>query len=85
MLLTFIAGVTSWIVPDVANAVAYPAQQLLDYIVWLARQIEQLPNAAQVVHLGIWGFVGAMMLLIAALVYMQRRTRHSFREDNVVQ
>jgi competence protein ComEC len=85
MLLTFIAGVVAWIAPPVAEIVAWPAQKLLDYIIWVSQQVSQLPNAAQTVHLGIFGFIAAIGLIILAMVYMQRRTKHSFREDNVVE
>jgi predicted membrane metal-binding protein len=85
MLLTFIAGISSWLVPVIGDIVAWPAQKLLDYIIWVSHQVADLPNASQEVSLGIFGFIGAIGLIILAMIYMQRRTQHSFRGDNVVE
>lgn len=85
MLLTFIAGIVSWLIPVIADIVAWPAQKLLDYIIWVSEQVSKLPNATQEVNLGIFGFILSIGLIIVAMIYMQRRTRHSFREDNVVE
>jgi predicted membrane metal-binding protein len=85
MLLTFIAGIVSWATPPIAAVVAWPAQKLLDYIIWVSEQVSRLPNAAQQVNLGIWGFILSIALIIGAMVYMQRRTKHQFREDNIVE
>jgi competence protein ComEC len=85
MLLTFLAGIVAWLAPPISAVVAWPAQKLLDYIIWVSEQVTKLPGAAQEVHLGIFGFLMAMTLLVVAMVYMQRRTEHRFREDNIVE
>jgi len=85
MLLTFIAGVIAWVLPMLSPIVGWPAQVMLDYIIWVSEQVTKLPGAAQAIDLGIVGFVVAIALLIAAMVYMQRRTKHSFRDSNVVE
>jgi competence protein ComEC len=85
MLLTFVAGVVSWFAPAIGAVVAWPAQKLLDYIIWVSEQVARLPGAAQAVQLGIFGFLTAITLIIISMVYMQRRTKHSFREDNIVE
>jgi competence protein ComEC len=85
MLLTFVAGIVSWLTPTLSWLAAWPAQKLLDYIIWVSQQVAKLPNAAQEVHLGIFGFLAAIISLVVAMFYMQRRTKHSFRDDNVVE
>jgi len=85
MLLTFIAGVVAWVLPMVGPIVGWPAQVMLDYIIWVSQQVASLPGAAQAIDLGIVGFIAFMIALVVAMVYMQRRTKHSFRDSNVVE
>ena len=85
MLLTFIAGVLAWIFPAIGPIVGWPAQQLLNYIIWVSKEVSSLPMASQEIDLGIAGFVIALAIIISAIIYMQHRTKHSFREDNVVE
>ena len=85
MLLTFIAGVTSWILPGIAEIVAWPAQKLLDYIIWVSAQVSKLPNAVHEVELSIFGLLALFGVVILVMFYMQRRTKHSFRENNVIE
>jgi competence protein ComEC len=84
MLLAFVAGLAGWLVPAIASGVGWPAQTLLDYIIGVADTVSQLPGASQSVDFGPGWFVVSMGVLLLAIVYMQRRTSHSFREDNVV-
>lgn len=85
MLLTFVAGVVTWIVSALGPIVGWPAQQLLDYIIWVSKEVSSLPMASQEIDLGVVGFVIAMAVIVGAIIYMQRRTKHSFREDNVIE
>ena len=84
MLLTFLAGLVAWVWPGAAALVGWPAQKLLDYIIWVSQQVEALPGAALEVSFGIGSFLVAMGLLLAAMIYMWYKTHHNFRGDNLV-
>jgi competence protein ComEC len=85
MLLTFVAGLAGWLVPGAAAVLGWPAQKLLEYIIWVAENVADLPGAAHTVEFGIWWFIGAMAALLVVMIYLWRRTGHDFRNDNVVQ
>lgn len=84
MLLTFIAGLASILVPGVATIIAWPAQKLLGYIIEVARKIAELPGASQEVAFGWQMLVISVVALVAAMFYMWCRTGHKFRDDNPV-
>ncbi|MDR2524214.1 MAG: ComEC/Rec2 family competence protein [Candidatus Nomurabacteria bacterium] len=84
MLLTFVAGIVGWLVPVAAPIVGMPAQSLLDYIIWVSGAVAQLPGANHEVTFGLAPFAGVIALILTAIIYMRRRTRHQFRDNNVV-
>ena len=86
MLLTFIAGIAAFILPHAcAQIVAAPAQWLLDYIIGVARQISDMPGASHELTFPPLIYVGIFVLILAAILYMKKKTKHNFREDNVVE
>lgn len=85
MLLTFIAGIVTWIMPSLGSIVGWPAQKLLDYIIWVSKQVSSLPMASLEVDIGIVWFLVMMAVIIAAIVYMKYRTKYSFADGNVVE
>jgi len=86
MLLTFIAGIAAFILPHAcAQIVAMPAQWLLNYIIGVARQISDMPGASHELTFSPLIYVGIFVLILAAILYMKKKTKHNFREDNVVE
>jgi hypothetical protein len=65
--------------------VAWPAQKLLDYIVWIAGRVSELPNAAQEVAVSWAWALGIYAVLAGAMFYLKWRTKHNFRDDNFVE
>jgi len=86
MLLTFIAGIAAFILPNVlAQIVAAPAQWLLDYVIGVARWVSDLPGASQEVVVSSWASAAVFAIIVAAIFYLKHVTKHNFREDNVVE
>jgi competence protein ComEC len=86
MLLTFIAGLAAFILPTfLAQIMATPAEWLLDYVIGVARLVADLPGASQEIAISPWPSVAVFAVIVAAIFYLKRVTKHNFREDNVVE
>lgn len=85
MLLTFVAGIATMLVPVVAGFVALPAYWLLSYMTWVIEMLSALPWASVELTLdaaGVAAAYGAISLVILAL---KRKTQLSFRQVNLVE
>ena len=85
MLLTFIAGVGSLVVPAIAGFVGMPATWLLHYMVSVAEYLASLPWAMSVVQLPWWGVVLCYVVIIGVCLYMWRVTKFNLRNTNLVE
>lgn len=84
MLLTAVAGIGPW-VPGIGSFVGYPAQALLDTMIWFIHYFAALPWA-QVSGVISWWLVGVWYTVIAVgCWYMQRRTGYQLRKASVVE
>ena len=84
MLLTFIAGIAGWLLPQFATIIGWPAQVMLDYIIEVARIVSELPGAIHEVNFGIAPFLVSIAVLLAVMVYMRWRTGYKLLDSNVV-
>jgi competence protein ComEC len=85
MLLTFISGVGSLIVPSIAGFVGMPATWLLSYMVSVAEYLASLPWAVSNLCLPWWGVVICYVAIIGLCLYMWRVTKFNLREVNLVE
>ncbi len=86
MLLTFIAGFSTFILPgNVAAFIAMPADWALGYIINIANSVYDLPGATQFVKVSPLICVGIFVILLSVIFYLKFKTRHDFRSDNVVE
>ena len=85
MLLTFIAGIVGWLIPPIATIVGWPAQKLLDYIIWISGQVSELPGALIEIDFGIWAFVGVMAVELLVIIYLRYRTKFNLYNSNVIE
>lgn len=86
MLLTFIAGMAAVILPvGLATILAWPATQLLNYIIGVTQWVASFPGSSQQISFGIWSAVLVFALILAATIFMKWRTKHSFYDDNLVE
>jgi competence protein ComEC len=86
MLLTFVAGLSAFILPSfLAEIVAWPATQLLNYIIGVAKWTADLPGAAQSVEMSVLSTVLTLVLLLALILFLRKKTGHRLRENNVIE
>lgn len=85
MLLTFLAGVGTLLLPDLAGWWGAPAEWLLEYMVWVAQYLANLPWAQTQLTINGWVVAGSYAALVALCCYMAWRTRFNLRNANVVE
>ena len=85
MLLTFIAGVGTLIVPAAAPIIGLPAQWLLDYMIWVATFLAGQPWAQTEFALNGWGVVVVYGALVVCCIWLMRVTKFNLRESNIVE
>ncbi len=84
MLLTFIAGVGSLILPT-AIFIALPATWLLGYSVKVTEYLAGLPWVTSTVNLSWLGVTICYVVIIGACLYMWRVTKYNLRDTNLVE
>lgn len=85
MLLTFIAGGSAYIAPALVPIIAFPAQTLLSYMVWVAEYFANLPWSQVETTLMPWGVALYYAVLIAVACWMWRATHLNLRDANIVE
>ena len=85
MLLTFIAGCGSLILPMFAEVIGMPAMWLLNYMVSVAEYLASLPWATTNIQLPWWGVALCYAIIIAICLYMWRVTKFNLRDVNLVE
>lgn len=85
MLLTFIAGIGQLFVPIFSHVIAWPAQVLLNYIVWAVNWTASFPWAQIKWQLPAWGVALCYGGLIIVCVHLLRVTHYDLRRVNVVE
>lgn len=85
MLLTFIAGIGTLVVPVLAPVVGLPASWLLGYMVWVAEYISKLPWAITDVQLAPWIAVVLYGVIVGLMVWIWRTTRYNMLQINIVE
>jgi competence protein ComEC len=84
MLLTFLTGIFSIIVPPLAALVAVPAGWLLSYIIKVAETVASFPGALNQVEFPAWMMILIYSILLGVIFYMWNKTRFNFRNDYLV-
>lgn len=85
MLLSFLAGVGSLILPSLASLVGFPAKIILDYMIWVIEAMASLPWASS--NMKITNFM-AIIYYLAVVVfscYMVYKTKYRLRDVNLVE
>lgn len=85
MLLTFIAGVGSLVVPPLAIIIGLPAQWLLSYMVGVTEYMAGLPWVTTNIQLQWWGLALCYIVISGICFYMWRATKFNLREVNLVE
>lgn len=85
MLLTFIAGVGSLLVPYFAGLIGLPAAVLLGYMTGSAAYFASLPWAQAELELSIIGVVVSYLFIIAICFYFRWVTKFNLRSSSIVE
>lgn len=85
MLLTFITGIVTAVVPMVGAWLALPTEWLLGAMVAVAQWCAGLPGAVQEVTLSGWGTVAVYGVILLVVWYLQRATRYDLKRANIVE
>ena len=85
MLLTFIAGVGSLILPVIGGVISLPATWLLHYMVSVTEYLASLPWVSSTLQLTWWMVMIYYAILASICVYMWRVTKYNLRDSNLVE
>lgn len=86
MLLTFVAGLAAFILPvAVASIIAWPATQLLNYVIGVANWVAELPSAQNEISVSLFVCLVIYAGVLGAILYLKAKTRYNFRESNIIE
>ncbi len=85
MLLTFIAGLGSLILPVIGGIISLPATWLLTYMVSVTEYLASLPWVSSTLQLTWWMMAIYYAILASICVYMWRVTKYNLRDSNLVE
>lgn len=85
MLLTFIAGVGSLVLPEISGIISLPATWLLHYMVSVTEYLASLPWVSSTVQSTWWMVVIYYVILTGICFYMWRVTKYNLRDSNLVE
>lgn len=85
MLLTFIAGIGSFILPFLALLIGLPATWLLHYMINVADVLSGLPWAVSNVRFGWPEMLICYLVIFFVCFYMWRITKYNLRESSLVE
>ena len=77
MLLVFVAG----IIPSFGVIAQIPLEYMTKVVAW----INQLPNASGETHVSVWFVVAWYASVFIGAYYTWHRTKHDFRNDNLIE
>lgn len=85
MLLTFMAGIGALVFSPAAALIGAPAAWILHYMISVAQYVAALPWAVSHVTVNLAGVLLFYGALIAAVLYMWRKTHFNLRDTNLVE
>lgn len=84
MLLTVLAGMVAYIIPPLAPLVGLPAYAILTYMTSVTGRMASLPWSQGEITVSFAAVAIAHGLILMIILYLWRRTGHSFRRDSIV-
>lgn len=85
MAATSLAAVAGLILGSDLYFLGLPAQWLLGYMTWIVDKLAQFPLAVAEISFSTGVLVACYIVLISVCIYLYRRTRHDFHEDNIIE
>jgi competence protein ComEC len=84
MLLTFAGGIVGVAIPPAAHLIGWPATMLMKYMTTVINWTAHLPGSQGHINFGLMAFVVSYAGLLAAMLYIQRITRHRFGNETSI-
>lgn len=85
MLLVFASGLAGVCVPGIAAFAGAPANLLLQYMTRIVSWMGDLPWAQGELVFGRIQLAASYALLVAAICFLRIKTRHNFRDENIIE
>lgn len=85
MLLVFVGGIASICAPGVAALAGAPANLVLHYMTSIVQWMGDLPWAQGELVFGPGQLAASYALLIVTMFFLQRKTQHNFRDENIIE
>lgn len=84
MLLTFVAGIVQILVSPLGFIAAQPAQYVLQYMTYIIDWLGKIPWAGGALSVDVSVLFAGYGLLILIIIFLLRKTKLSFKHENVV-
>jgi competence protein ComEC len=85
MFLVFIAGIGSYIVPAFSSVVGWPAETVLNAMIFVIDKTSEVEWAQSKWQISILGAIGIYVIIGLACAYMQYKTRYKLYQANIVE
>lgn len=85
MVLVFVAGLLSLVIPGLATVFGWPAQQLLSYMTWLVEWMANRPHAQGDIAVSAIVMAIAYGVIIGLCIWLWRKTKFNFRTSSIVE
>lgn len=85
MVLVFVSGLLSLVIPGLATVFGWPAQQLLSYMTWLVEWIANRPHSQGDIAVSAVVMVIAYGAIIGLCAWLWRKTKFNFRTSSIIE
>ena len=85
MLLTFIAGIGAWLLPSAATIIGWPAEMLLNAMIFVVNWSASIPGAQTQLEFPLWGALLCYGVIVLLCWYLSWKTKHRLRETSIIE
>lgn len=84
MLLTFLTGLISFLIPPIASLLSIPLELLLRYVTFIADYLISLPWAVGSISMSPPMLAGSYAVILGFIGYLRYASKHRLRNDNPI-
>ncbi|HIA92089.1 TPA: ComEC family competence protein [Candidatus Saccharibacteria bacterium] len=85
MLLTFIAGLSGWLITPLAGWFAWPARFILELITSLVTLLAQIPYALVTINLSTVGMIGVYASILGVILILYKKSGSQLNASEVIE
>ena len=85
MILVFVTGIVTIFSSTIGVIFGFPAYAVLRYMTYIVDWFSQIPNASINISITVYGIIFFYAVLVMIAIYMQIKTQHNFRNDNIIE